>query len=210
MTSPPQRQPYLDDLTEVERAAVSSIGDLPVDLEATAVVSNLYRAATVIRRHMAQTVLTDAELSWTAFVTLWVLWLWGEVETRHLAMDVNVTKGSLTGVLDTLERRGYVTRERRTDDRRLVVVRLTPEGHALIRGVFPRFNKQEQHIAAVLTDDERAALTSGLRRIPRVHAYLERPTVTLCLLAAHEAHVANATPRTSRLTAVCSAWQRRR
>lgn len=164
---PPQRQPYLDDLIEVERAALSSIGDLPVDLEATAVVSNLYRAATVIRRHMEQTVLTDAELSWTAFVTLWVLWLWGEVETRHLAMDVNVTKGSLTGVLDTLERRGYVQRERRTEDRRLVVVRLTPEGRALIRDVFPRFNKQEQRIAAVLTDDERAALTSGLRRIVR-------------------------------------------
>lgn len=161
---------------EVERAALASIGDLPVDFEALAVVSNLYRAATEIRRHMEQTVLADVALSWTAFVVLWVLWLWGEVETRHLALDVNVTKGSLTGILDTLGRRGYVERSRRPEDRRLVVVRLTTEGRELIEEVFPRFNAQERDIAAVLTDDERDAMTSGLRKIVRTFSRTPLPS----------------------------------
>lgn len=175
MSTAEPRQPYLDDLMDVERAALASIGDLPVDIEALAVVSNLYRAATEIRRHMEQTVLADVALSWTAFVVLWVLWLWGEVETRHLALDVNVTKGSLTGILDTLGKRGYVERSRRPEDRRLVVVRLTRDGRELIEEVFPRFNAQERAIAAVLTDAEQDAIISGLRKIVRTFSRTPLP-----------------------------------
>src|SRR4051794_25990865 len=46
---------------------------------------------------------------------------------REVADRCYVTSGTVTGVVDTLERDGLVTRERGTDDRRVVHVRLTAE-----------------------------------------------------------------------------------
>jgi MarR family transcriptional regulator, organic hydroperoxide resistance regulator len=160
-------QPRLDDLIEAERDIVERLGELPVDFDAMALISNLYRAAAAIRREMEQTVLAEARLSWTAFVTLWVLWIWGSMETRHLAAEANVTKGTLTGVVDTLERRGLVARERGQDDRRLVTVALTDEGRSVIAEVFPRFNAQEARVADMVGSRQRKAMTAGLRQIIR-------------------------------------------
>ncbi|UCE64168.1 MAG: MarR family transcriptional regulator [Nitrospirota bacterium] len=48
-----------------------------------------------------------------------------------------VTKGTLTGVLDRLEKKGLVKRETIRGDRRATKVRLTVKGDALFRKVFP-------------------------------------------------------------------------
>jgi len=161
--------PRLDDLIEAERDIVDRLAasDIEVDFAALSVVSNIYRAASAVRRHMEQTVLTPAQLSWTAFVTLWVLWIWDEMEARHLAAEANVTKGTLTGVLDTLERRGLVVRRRHEDDRRLVSVSLTDKGTKLIAEVYPAFNTQERRIAALLPSQDRDTIAHGLREIVR-------------------------------------------
>ena len=146
-----------------------------MDFEALSLVSNIYRAATTIRRRMQQQVLATEQLSWTAFVTIWVLWIWGEMETRHLAAEAGVTKGTLTGVLDTLERRDLVRRHRHEDDRRLVSVALTDEGRALISRVYPRFNREEAAVSGVVPEQHRAAVTDGLRRIVRELGDVEEP-----------------------------------
>ena len=52
--------------------------------------------------------LADAGLSFTAFTVMWVLWMWGEMESRAAGRRAGVTKGTLTGVVGTLERRGLV------------------------------------------------------------------------------------------------------
>jgi MarR family transcriptional regulator, organic hydroperoxide resistance regulator len=123
MPAPEPRATRLDDLIQAERDIVERLTaeDVELDLEALSLVSNLYRAASAIRRHMESHVLSRHRLSWTAFVTLWVLWIWGELEARHLAAEANVTKGTLTGVLDTLEGRGLVARRTVTEALRQVV-----------------------------------------------------------------------------------------
>ncbi len=161
------RATRLDDPIQAEQDVLERVGDLPIDVDAMVLVSNLYRAVAAIRREFEQTVLAEARLSWTAFIVLWVLWIWGESETRTLANEANVTKGTLTGVLDTLESRGLVERRRRARDRRLVAVRLTDEGVEVISEVFPRFNREEQRVAELLTDEQREAMVGGLRRILR-------------------------------------------
>lgn len=167
MAAGERHTPKLDDLIEAERDIVAKLGDLPIDFDALAVMSNLHRVAAAVRREMEQTVLAEVRLSWTAFTAMWVLWIWGEMETRHLAAEANVTKGTLTGVVDTLEARGLVRRRRRTSDRRLVTVALTDAGELLITDLFPRFNQEEQRIAGFLTKGQRQAMTTGLRRILR-------------------------------------------
>jgi DNA-binding MarR family transcriptional regulator len=48
-----------------------------------------------------------------------------------------IAKGTLTGVVDRLERKGFVTRETPPENRRSVIVQLTTEGQALFERVFP-------------------------------------------------------------------------
>ena len=71
-----------------------------------AAVANVFRSASAARGYLERTVLADVGLSFTAFTVMWVLWVWGEMETRDLAVDAGITKGTLTGVVGTLERHG--------------------------------------------------------------------------------------------------------
>jgi DNA-binding MarR family transcriptional regulator len=56
----------------------------------------------------------------------------GEIGEKTL-----ITKGTLTGVIDRLEKKQLVYRDVPADDRRSVIVRLTEAGVALFNQVFP-------------------------------------------------------------------------
>ena len=155
------------DLVQAERDIRSRIGDQQLDFGAMAAVSNIYRAANVIRNHLERTVLASEDLSWAAFTVLFVLWIWGEQQTRHLAEEAGVTKGTLTGVLKTLEKRDLVRRRAHADDGRLVLVTLEPAGRAIIERLFPAFNAGETLVSAGLDDDEKVQLAALLRTIIR-------------------------------------------
>jgi DNA-binding MarR family transcriptional regulator len=152
-------------LAETERQVESKLGLLPLDYSAMAVASNLFRAATAVRNHFERTVLSENNLSWTAFVVLWVTWIWEPIETRQIALEGGFSKATLTGVLSTLEGRGWLMRERSQADGRLVVVTLTPAGRALMAELFPAFNEQERHIAGPVDPARRDELAEMLRLI---------------------------------------------
>ena len=152
-------------LAETERAVESRLSGMNLDFEAMAVASNLFRAANAVRNHLEGTVLKPHDLTWTAFVVLWVTWIWEEVETRIIAEEGGFSKATLSGVLTTLEGRGLVVRERSADDGRLVIVRLTPSGRRLMRRLFPLFNQQEQVVVAAVPAADRAGTAEALRRM---------------------------------------------
>ena len=155
------------DLVQAERDIRNRIGDQHLDFAAMAAISNIYRAANVIRNHMERKVLADEDLSWAAFTVLFVLWIWGDQETRHLAAEAGVTKGTLTGVLKTLEKRGLARRRAHQADGRLVLVRLEPTGLGVMERLFPAFNMSEALVSSRLTEREKDQLASLLRKIIR-------------------------------------------
>jgi len=155
------------DLGRAERDIRGRIGDQPLDFAAMAAVSNIYRAANVIRNHLERQVLADEDLSWAAFTVMFVLWIWGDQQTRHLAEEAGVTKGTLTGVLKTLEKRGLARRRAHDGDGRLVLVGLEPKGIAVIERLFPAFNVGEASVSSALTEAEKQQLATLLRRIIR-------------------------------------------
>ncbi|MYS82636.1 MarR family transcriptional regulator [Streptomyces sp. SID5474] len=130
-----------------------------------AAVSNIYRAAAAVRQHLENSVLRDAELTWTAFTVLWEVWIWGESETRRVAEEAGISKGTLTGVARTLESRGLLTRATHATDGRLVLLSLTPAGEELMADVFPAFNAEEAFVTDDLGADECLTLADSLRRI---------------------------------------------
>ncbi|HEY3735279.1 MAG TPA: MarR family transcriptional regulator [Streptosporangiaceae bacterium] len=155
------------DLVQAERDIRSRIGDHELDFAAMAAVSNIYRAANVIRNRMERSVLAGEDLSWAAFTVLFVLWIWGDQQTRHLAAEAGVTKGTLTGVLKTLEKRGLARRRGHDGDGRLVLVSLEPKGLGVIERLFPSFNMGEAAVSSALTGEEKEQLAGLLRKIIR-------------------------------------------
>lgn len=154
-------------LAETERQVSERLSHMTLDFEAMAVTSNLFRAASAVRNHLERTVLLSSDLSWTAFVVMWVAWIWEPIETRQIAAEGGFSKATLTGVLGTLEGRGLVTREKSTTDGRLVIVQLTDAGRTLMDKLFPKFNKQEQEIAGAMSHDSRVAVAEALRLLTK-------------------------------------------
>jgi DNA-binding MarR family transcriptional regulator len=78
-----------------------------------------------------------------------------------------VSRPTSTGVVTTLEGRGYVRRSKASEDGRLVRVRLTPAGRRKIERLFPRFNAEEVALTAHLESEERDRLAGLLRSMLR-------------------------------------------
>ena len=109
--------------------------------------------------------LSEFGLSWGGFTTLWVLWVWGDMQTAELADECDLSKGTLTGVVKTLEKRGFVERSRVASDRRRVTVSLTDAGLETTERLFPRFNLYEGEMVGELSTTEKHELARLLRRV---------------------------------------------
>ncbi len=158
-------QPTAPGPTATEQAVARKLAGLEIDLTAMAAVQNLYRAANAVRNHVEQTVLAPHQLTWTGWVVLWVVWIRDEIETRHVAVEAGISKGTLTGVVKTLEGRGLLLRRVHPADARRVLLRLTPAGQRLMKKLFPEFNLQEAALTASLGPDGTAEAARLLRAL---------------------------------------------
>jgi DNA-binding MarR family transcriptional regulator len=149
------------------------VAGLRINLQSMALISNIHRASGLIRQHFERTVLDEAGLHWSAFVTLWCLWIYGELETRRLAIETGVAKSTLSSILNMLEERKLIRRRANEEERRLVIVNLTAAGAELISALFPKFNAEETRIAARLSSKQMSAATDAIRVILATIAELD-------------------------------------
>jgi len=152
-------------LNETERQVATKLSGMTLDFDSMAAISNVFRAANATRNFLERTVLAPSGLSWTAFVVLWVSWIWEPIETRTIAEEGGFSKATLTGVLQTLESRGLLKRARSQEDKRLVLVTLTAKGRKLMVSLFPEFNKHEQEVLSGLSVQQKRELATALRQI---------------------------------------------
>jgi len=164
-SSEPVSGPQNKGILAAEVDIQARLGDRSVDFESLHAVSNIYRAASSIRRTAERGILAEANLSWGGFTILWVLWIWNDMDTARLAAECDLAKGTLTGMLSTLEKQDLVSRSRLDSDRRKVIVRLTPAGKRRIESIVPTFNLFEAEMTEGLTSDEKQTLSSLLRRV---------------------------------------------
>ena len=83
----------------------------------------------------------------------------------ELAELASVSRATITGLLDTLERDGFVRREPDTDDRRQMSVHLTPEAQTFMHELLPAHFRLVNDLMGNLSEHERATLAKLLTKI---------------------------------------------
>src|SRR5258708_3279424 len=90
----------------------------------------------------------------------------GPLSAGELASASGLTTGAITGVIDRLDRAGFVRREHDEADRRKVLVRALP---AVERRVMPLFRPMEQAALSALSDYDERDLGLLLEFLRRAH-----------------------------------------
>ena len=72
---------------------------------------------------------------------------------------------TMTAVLDSLERRGWIRRTPNPDDRRSLLIETTPDGRAVADSFIPGLHSVERRVLSALTPRERTRLLSLLGKV---------------------------------------------
>ena len=138
---------------------------VPGDPLAHRALDSLLRAEASVRRRLS----TDLEregLSASGFSVLVVLTTaGGQMELRTLRRRLQTSKANATEVVDTLERRGLVTRRRLPEDRRHVGVTITPLGAETVDRLFPEHAHRVAQAFSPLDDGEKRTLAELCRKL---------------------------------------------
>lgn len=86
-------------------------------------------AKEVVRRYRPY--LDELELTYTQYIAMMVLWEEHSITVKALGERLHLDSGTLSPLLKKLEEKGYVKRQRSTDDERNLLVSLTELGNEL-------------------------------------------------------------------------------
>lgn len=71
------------------------------------------------------------DLTYTQYIAMMVLWQSDGISVKELGKKLFLDSGTLTPLLKSMERKGFVIRKRNEDDERVVSIYITDEGRAL-------------------------------------------------------------------------------
>ena len=97
-------------------------------------------ALVLLRQIIRSTDMQEKEISRSTgltlpqLMTMQTLRLSAPITTGELAKEISLTQATVTSILDRLEKKDLIQRERGTDDKRKVWISLTPQGVELMKG----------------------------------------------------------------------------
>jgi DNA-binding MarR family transcriptional regulator len=93
-----------------------------------------------------------------------ILDAYGPLSPTELARRAGLHPATMTGILDRLERGGWIVRERDPADRRAVRVRAVHERYAELLGLYSGLSRSMNKLLAGYSDGELATIADFLRR----------------------------------------------
>lgn len=142
-----------------------------LDPSATEVFLHLLRcgdeAFRVVEAHLAQHEITQGRFGV-------LMALWGNCQRSgcqtpltpaELAERTGVTRATITGLVDTLERAGLVTRTPHPEDRRMMSVGLTKRGEKLLARIMPEHFRRMAWLMEPLSENERRVFVRLLTKV---------------------------------------------
>ncbi|OBZ14853.1 transcriptional regulator [Bacillus sp. FJAT-27264] len=100
-----------------------------------------------------------------AFHILEFLYNKGPHAIQKIGEKFSIPSGSVTYVVDKLEKKGFIQREVSAEDRRLVMIKLTDDGQALFDDIFPKHAQTIADMLSVLADEDKHQLTELLKKL---------------------------------------------
>jgi MarR family transcriptional regulator, 2-MHQ and catechol-resistance regulon repressor len=94
------------------------------------------------------------QISLSEFMVIELLYHQGKQPIQMLAKKVLLTSGSMTYVINQLEKDEYILKIPCEKDQRITYVDLTAKGYQLMEQIFPQHEKKIEDIFSVLTEDE--------------------------------------------------------
>lgn len=84
---------------------------------------------------------------------------------QNIAKELRITTGRATNVLNSLERKGYISRQQHEHDRRRVYISLTDEGRSYVDGLHKIFLQRQLSILTQLGEADSIELIRLLKRV---------------------------------------------
>ncbi len=124
----------------------------------------LLRASETVHAEATRT-LEEAGLSSSQFGVLEALYHVDPLCLTDLARKILKTSGNLTMVVGNLEKRGLVTRQQQSQDRRFVSVAITEKGRKLMDRIFPAHVEQIEELMGRLSPGQQEELGRLCRQL---------------------------------------------
>jgi DNA-binding MarR family transcriptional regulator len=136
-----------------------------MDRRATEVLINLIRTDSLVTTALTRRFRRHG-LSLSGFNALVILRQASDgVNPRELADRLLVTRAAVTAILDALEAKGLVRRNRSGNDGRMSLIAITAAGKKLLDGLLPQHFAAERAMASALGANEKELLISLLGRL---------------------------------------------
>ncbi|MFM2060384.1 MAG: hypothetical protein RLZZ507_54 [Cyanobacteriota bacterium] len=142
--------------------------ELPqLDTSAIGIIGRVLRIARLLEKHR-ESILVDYGLNVWSFDVLATLRRQGQpfcLKPTELYSLLMLSSGAMTNRIDRLEQDEIVTRVRDAEDRRSVMVQLTPKGIQLADTVMPILFEKEKQLLSQFTADELQLFIPMLRKL---------------------------------------------
>ena len=92
----------------------------------------------------------------------------GEMKIGDLSEKMGLSNSTVSGIIDRLEVQGFVIRTRSEDDRRIVMVNLSPDFHQKMDGKFQMMDEHLSQIISVATPEELDVIYKGMKTLDDV------------------------------------------
>ncbi|ABR47675.1 transcriptional regulator, TrmB [Alkaliphilus metalliredigens QYMF] len=113
----------------------------------------------------------DINFSKSELLTMLLVDRHGEIIMSQIAEYINLPMSTTSGMVERLVKGGYVKRERSELDRRIVVIRLTDEGNALVSKLKDKIIYYIDKINESLTEEETQLLSKIFNKV--IHLFKE-------------------------------------
>jgi len=109
----------------------------------------------------------SVDITQTQIFTIMTLSEESPIRLSELRQKLHITAPTVTGIVDRLEKSGYVSRMPDPNDRRAIHVDLTPKGRAIAKKLKTTIKKKWKNLLVKLSDTDQKNYVTILRKIQR-------------------------------------------
>ncbi|MBT2581778.1 MarR family transcriptional regulator [Planococcus sp. ISL-109] len=135
--------------------------DIKQSLKLFIVLSRAHKAISEQTNHFFQ----ENGVNPTEFAVLELLYHKGRQPLQKIGGKILLASGSITYVIDKLEKRQFITRVNCPSDRRITYAEITDEGKAFMAEIFPAHEQKLHALTAALSPEEKEQAIELMKKL---------------------------------------------